>query len=369
MKKPSVYFTDLRTTDADNLAAKASRLLKTAGLGTCVKANDLTAVKLHFGEAGNTAFIRPIFVRWIVDAVSALGAKPFLTDANTLYRGDRSEAVSHTLRALKHGFDCFSAGAPVIIADGLRGTDARTLAFDGAHFKELSIASAVINADSIVNVSHFKGHELTGFGGALKNLGMGCASRIGKMRQHATLSPRIEASLCTGCGRCLEICPAAAICLENKQAVLDGQSCIGCAQCITLCPVGAIKINWNEDSRLFQEKMIEYAAGVQNQKAGRMLHINFLMNISPACDCYDHADRPIVPDIGILASLDPVALDQASADKVNAQPGCPDTALKRNTKAGDDKFAGLYPDVDWGHQLAYAAKLGIGRRDYTLMNV
>jgi uncharacterized Fe-S center protein len=369
MKKPSVYFTDLRTTDNDNLASKATRLMKRAGLDTCVRANDLTAIKLHFGEAGNTAFIRPIFIRWVVDAVVALQAKPFLTDTNTLYRGDRSDAVSHTLRALKHGFDCFTAGAPVLIADGLRGTDAQTIACEGSHFKELSIAAAVINADSIVNVSHFKGHELTGFGGALKNLGMGCASREGKMRQHATISPRIETDLCTGCGRCRKICPTAAIRLEGEHAELDEHSCIGCAQCITLCPVGAIKINWNDDTRLFQEKMIEYAAGVQNKKSGRMLHINFLIHISPACDCYDHADQPIVPDIGILASSDPVAIDQASVDLVNAQPGCPDTALKHGTQAGDDKFSGLYPDIDWSHQLEYAQKLGIGKRDYTMIRV
>ena len=192
MTTSPVYFTDLHTTIEHNLTVKTTRLLKRSGLGTCVCPGDLTAIKLHFGEAGNTAFIRPIFIRWIVDAVAALGAKPFLTDANTLYRGDRSDAVSHILRALKHGFDCFSAGAPVIIADGLRGTDAQRIAFNGTHYKELSFGSAVIAADSMVNVSHFKGHELTGFGGALKNLGMGCASREGKMSQHATISPRVE---------------------------------------------------------------------------------------------------------------------------------------------------------------------------------
>ena len=364
-----VYFTDLRTTIEHNLAVKTNRLLKRSGLGTCVRPKDLTAIKLHFGEAGNTAFIRPIFIRWIVDAVAALGAKPFLTDANTLYRGDRSDAVSHILRALKHGFDCFSAGAPVIIADGLRGTDAQRITFNGTHYKELSFGSAVIAADSIVNVSHFKGHELTGFGGALKNLGMGCASREGKMSQHATLSPVVDSSLCTGCGRCRSICPAAAIRLKAKKSTISKRACIGCAECITACPEGAIKINWNDDTRLFQEKMIEYAAGLQRQKAGRILHVNFLMQISPSCDCYGHADRAIVPDIGILASSDPVAVDQASVDLVNAQPGCPATALTRNTAAGDDKFAGLYPDVDWSHQLAYAQKLGIGRRDYTLVRV
>lgn len=369
MAASPVYFTDLRTTVENNLCAKTGRLLECAGLADCVRPGDLTALKLHFGEAGNTAFIRPVFIRWIVDAVAALGAKPFLTDANTLYRGDRSDAVSHLVRALKHGFDCFGAGAPVIIADGLRGTDAAMIAFDGAHFTELSIASAVMAADSIVNVSHFKGHELTGFGGALKNLGMGCASREGKMSQHATISPRIESGLCIVCGRCHAICPASAIRLTADTAAIDAEACIGCAECITVCPQDAIKINWNDDTRLFQEKMIEYAAGLQRAKQGKILHVNFLMQISPACDCYGHADRAIVPDIGILASTDPVALDQASADMVNAQPGCPGSALARNTAAGKDKFAGLYPEVDWGHQLDYARNLGVGQREYTLVRV
>jgi len=369
MTASSVYCTDLRTTVADNLCAKTARLLERAGLSSCVQAGDLTAVKLHFGEAGNTAFIRPVFVRWIVDAVSALGAKAFLTDANTLYRGERSDAVSHLVRAMKHGFDCFGSGAPVIIADGLRGTDTKTLAFNGTHFSELSIAAAVMAADSIVNVAHFKGHELTGFGGALKNLGMGCASREGKMRQHATISPRIETALCVGCGRCRELCPADAVQISGAKASIDTGACIGCAECITVCPHDAVKINWNDDTRLFQEKMIEYAAGLQHAKQGRILHINFLMQISPACDCYGHADRAIVPDIGILASTDPVALDQASADLVNEQTGCPGSVLKRNTAAGKDKFTGLYPEVDWTHQLDCASRLGLGRRTYTLVRV
>lgn len=369
MAPSAVYFTDLRTSIEDNLAAKTARLLERAGINECIQPGDLTAVKLHFGEAGNTAFIRPLFVGWIVEAVAALGAKPFLTDANTLYRGDRSDAVSHLLRAMKHGFDCFSTGAPVIIADGLRGTDARRIAFDGRHFRELSLASAVLAADSMVNVSHFKGHELTGFGGALKNLGMGCASREGKLKQHATISPHVEADLCVGCGRCSTICPANAIGFAARKASVDPQTCIGCAECITACHEGAIKINWNEDTRLFQEKMVEYAAGLQRCRQGKILHVNFLVDISPACDCYGHADRAIVPDIGILASNDPVAIDQASVDLVNEQPGCPGTCLQRNTQAGADKIAGLYPDVDWDRQLDYAQELGIGQRNYTLQSI
>lgn len=344
-------------------------LLDTAELKNIINPDGLVAVKLHFGEKGNTAFIRPHFIRDIVDCIYECGGKPFLTDANTLYRGERTEAVSHITIALRHGFNATTVSAPVIIADGLKGNDAVTVGVKGKHFSEAFVASAIDQADVLVSVAHFKGHELSGFGGAIKNVGMGCASREGKMKQHTDIAPKIEANECTGCGKCITICPVQAIQSLKKTSRIDASKCIGCASCILVCPREAIKISWDEDTKKFMEKMVEYTHAVLLRKINKSFFINFLTDISPACDCYGHADYPIVPDIGILASHDPVAIDQASADMVNAQEGFAASALKKNHASGMDKFRGLYPNVNWEIQLDYAQQLGLGTRAYRLIPI
>lgn len=367
--KPQVFFADLRTSVTKNLSVKIDGLLEQCGLSSIVDKTDLVAIKLHFGEKGNTAFIRPIFIRAIVAAIYERAGRPFLTDANTLYRGDRSEAVSHLNIALVHGFNFTTVSAPIIIADGLRGRDAEKVPIEGKHFAEVSIGSAIMQSDVIISVAHFKGHELTGFGGTLKNIGMGCASREGKMRQHSNITPKIKAKACIACGRCIEWCPAGAIESVNAKSRIDPKKCIGCAECITICPSAAVKINWDECGRVFQEKIVEFAFGVLKDRMQKSLFINFLTNISPACDCYGHSDRQIVPDIGILASLDPVAVEQASVDLVNSEQGLVESALKSNHAKGEDKFRGLYPEVDWEIQLDYAQSLGLGTRSYELIMV
>lgn len=367
--KHKVFFTDLRTTIHNNMSQKIKLLLDKAGVTSVIKKNDIVAVKLHFGEKGNTAFIRPIFIRDIVDRIYSCGGKPFLTDTNTLYRGERSDAVSHLTVSLLHGFNYTAISAPVIIADGLRGNDGGNVKISGRHFSDVLIASAVVQADVLVSVAHFKGHELSGFGGTLKNLGMGCATREGKMKQHTDISPAIESKNCRACGRCAAWCPEQAIKIHKMKAKIDKKKCIGCAACITVCQQDAIKIVWDENSHAFQEKMAEYALGAVKNKKNKALYLNFLTNISPACDCYGHADRPFVPDIGILASQDPVAIDQASVDLVNAEQGFFDTALKMNHERQKDKFKGLYPEVDGEIQLAYAQSLGMGTRNYKLLRV
>jgi len=351
------------------MSEKIHDLLCSAGLRSIVSKKDLVAVKLHFGEKGNSAFIRPLFLQPIIDSVAALGGKPFLTDTNTLYCGDRSEAVSHIAIALKHGFNFTALNAPVIIADGLCGADEVRVPVHGRHFQDVLIGSAVLQADALICVSHFKGHELSGFGGALKNLGMGCASRQGKLKQHTDVNPSIEPKDCVGCGRCISSCPTGAIKLTKKKAAIDQGLCIGCAKCISLCPKSAVKINWGENTCLFQEKMVEYAAGVFRRLEKKITFINFLTDISPQCDCYGHADQPIVPDIGILAANDPVALDQASADLVNAQTGIANSALKKSFKPLRDKFRDLYPAVDWTVQISYAERLGMGSKNYKIIKI
>ncbi|MDX9785513.1 MAG: DUF362 domain-containing protein [Desulfobacterales bacterium] len=364
-----VYFIDLRATYQENVLNKLGRLMETAGLSKCLAPRDLVAVKLHFGEPGCTAFVRPVFVRKIVSVIKENKGDAFLTDANTLYVGKRSLAPEHLTSAVQNGFSYSVVEAPLIIADGLRGSSETAEPVSGKHFKRVYIGAEIANADALVSVAHFKGHELTGFGGALKNIGMGSASRRGKLAQHAAVAPKIKPKKCVGCGDCVVHCVSGAISLVKKKAVIDPEKCIGCGQCIIVCPNEAPAIQWDASMAVFQEKMIEYAWGVLNRKKNKVLCLNFLTDISPACDCVPLSDAPIVKNIGVLASTDPVAIDQASADLVNGEPALAGTCLEKNHPAGADKFKGLYPEINWEIQLDYAEKMGLGTRTYQLNKI
>jgi uncharacterized Fe-S center protein len=334
-----------------------------------VPSRGLVAIKLHFGEKGNTAYIRPTFVRQIVDRVRALGAFPFLTDANTLYAGTRGDSVSHLHTAIENGFSFSVVNAPLIIADGLRGASYAAVKIQQELLKTAYIGKEIAEADGLISLAHFKGHELSGFGGTIKNLGMGCASRRGKMVQHADVSPKITRKKCVGCGDCVEHCSQSAIALREEKAVIDAKKCIGCGECILICSNKAIDVQWNADIALFQKKMVEYTVAVLKGKQGRVAFLNFLTQISPACDCYGHSDAPIVHDLGIMASADPVAIDQASVDMVNRQKALEGTSLAANKEPGEDKFRALYPKVDWTIQLEYAEKVGLGSRNCELVTI
>ena len=364
-----VLYTDMRTTPKRSLLDKVGDLLRRTKLGTKVKKGDLVAIKLHFGELGNTAYIRPIFLRVIVDHVKALGAHPFLTDTNTLYTGSRSDSVTHLTTAIRNGFDFSVVNCPLIIADGLRGRRGTKVKIDGEILKDVSIAAEIRDADAIIAVTHFKGHELSGFGGTIKNLGMGCATREGKLEQHSTVAPSVNGELCVGCRLCIGYCPVYAITVTTKKASIDTKKCIGCGECIVVCPQRAIEIQWNESPDVFQKKMAEYAFGALKKKEKKALFINFVVQVSPACDCYPNSDAPIVRDIGILASDNPVAIDAASSDLVNMADGLPNTALKKHVHLNEDKWRALYPSLDWNIQLDHAESLGMGTRQYTLVKI
>lgn len=364
-----VYFTDLRTKPKRNLLDKISDLMNRVKLDTKIKANDLTAVKIHFGELGNAAYLRPIYLRAIVDKIKELKAKPFLTDTNTLYAGSRSNSIDHLITAVRNGFDYSCVECPIIIADGLRGMNGVKIPIKNGILDEVSIAKEIVEADSIVVATHFKAHELTGFGGTLKNLGMGCASREGKLTQHSKVAPGITVETCTGCKTCFEYCPAHAISFNSRKAHIDGKKCIGCGQCIHVCPVHAIAVVWDQASDDLQKRMVEHALGALKGKLKKAVYINFLMQISPACDCYPNNDAPIVRDIGILASDDPVAIDTASCDMVNDEESLPNTAIKHHLGKGEDKWRAIYPSVDWNVQLDHAEGLGMGTRDYTILKI
>jgi uncharacterized Fe-S center protein len=260
-------------------------------------------------------------------------------------------------------------GAPLIIADGLRGGSATAVTVNLKRFKRVYIGTEIVRADVIISAAHFKCHELSGFGGTIKNLGMGCASRKGKLAQHSTVSPKVKRKKCVGCGDCVAHCAQKAISLVDEKAKINEKKCVGCGECIIVCPNQAIQIQWDQTIPVFLENMVEYTVGVLKKKKDAACFLNFITQVSPACDCYGHNDAPIVPDIGIVASNDPVAIDQASADLVNRAEGRRDSALTKNFKSGQDKFRAIYPKVDWELQLEYAEKLGLGTRDYELVKI
>lgn len=367
-KKPSdVHFVDMRAGTEASIIDRLVRCIKKAGMLDVVSEDDLTAVKLHFGEKGCTAYLRTPFVRAVVDSLKTAGCNPFLTDTNTLYVGSRSDSVRHLATAVENGFAYASVGVPIIIADGLRGGNCELVSVKGKHFSEVKIASDIARADSMIVLTHVKGHELTGIGGALKNLGMGCGSRAGKLQMHSDVRPFVSTERCIGCGKCTGWCPVDAISVKRKKAEIDRDTCIGCSECIVVCPVKAIRIEWDWSSVSVQEKMVEYAAGTAHTKK-KIAYLNFIMDVSPQCDCYPFSDAPIVPNVGILASLDPVAIDQASVDLINRQPGLKGTATKV-LKAGADKIRSLHADVDWTVQIKHGERLGLGTSNYRLIKV
>jgi len=364
-----VYFSDLRAGTGENLFSKLGRLMNRCRLEEKIAEGDLVAVKLHFGEKGGHAFVRPVFIRKIVEEIKGCRGKPFLTDSSTLYPGSRKEAVSALTGAIENGFAYAVVGAPLIMCDGLRGHTAVDVIIPGELFRSVSIGAEIVEADALVVVSHFKCHELMGFGGALKNLGMGCSSRDGKLRQHSTVAPRVAEDVCNACGVCLGSCVHGAISLLEGKARIDPELCVGCGRCISTCLRKAVKVQWNEAAPLVMKKMAEFALGAVQGKQEKAVYLNFITQVSPACDCYGHSDAPIVPDIGICASTDPVALDQASVDLVNAAPGYRDTALKSGFEPGGDKFRGVSPDIDWEIQLEHGEKIGLGSRNYELVRI
>ncbi|MDR2488790.1 MAG: DUF362 domain-containing protein [Desulfovibrio sp.] len=368
-----VFFSGFRARSAkENKISKIERLFDAAGFYNLVESGSLTAIKVHFGEKGNDSFINPIFVRPVVDRLKKIGALPFITDTNTLYSGSRHNAVDHLQTALEHGYGYATVNAPVLIADGLRGGSFSPVAVQGRHFSEVKIADAIVEARSMIVMSHFKGHELAGFGGAVKHLAMGCAPSQGKCDQHASRFA-VDAEKCMACGMCMTHCPAQAVSWENADrkpyAVINKENCLGCGECLTVCAPKAVTIDWRVELEPFCERMAEYALGAVSGKKDRVGFFNFLMNITPDCDCAAWSDVPLVPDIGILASSDPVALDMASYDLVNSRSGFAHSRLTTNFAPGEDKFKGVWAYTKGEVQLSHAESLGLGTTQYELVEI
>ena len=379
METSKVFFTDLRTVPGNDLLTKLERLIRKAGIGDIDFDGKFTAIKIHFGEPGNLAYIRPNYAARVVDVVRSLGGKPFLTDSNTLYSGGRSNAVDHINAANENGFNRIGAHADVIIADGLKGTDYKEVPCGGEYCPSPKIGAAIADADVVISMNHFKGHEQSGFGGALKNLGMGSAYVGGKLELHSSSQPQIDLEHCIGCKVCEKYCRHEAVKVVDRKAVIDYDKCVGCGQCVAVCQHSGAVVKDYDTSEVLNCKIAEYAQAVVKDKSS--FHISFIMNVSPNCDCWNHNDAAIVPDLGIAASFDPVALDCACADLVMAAPSLHGNAISDKDEAhghdcgcshhhrGDDKFRIVHPDTNWQAGVEHGEKIGLGRRAYELIKV
>lgn len=367
MEKSKVYFSDLRTDFGNNLLDKLRKVMRQAGIDKIDFRNQYVAIKMHFGEPGNLAFLRPNWARCVVDEVKRLGGKPFLTDCNTLYVGGRKNAIDHLVSADENGFTPLTTGAHVIIADGIKGNDDVEIPVDGMYVHEAKIGRAIADADIFISLSHFKGHESTGFGGALKNIGMGSGSRRGKMEMHAAGKPHVIAQECIGCHRCERICAHSAPEFTDGKCTINHDKCVGCGRCIAICPKDAIAQGADNSNDVLNCKMMEYAKATLQGRPH--FHISIAVDISPNCDCHSENDAPIVPNIGIFASFDPVALDKACADAVNRMPVNPDTMLSSAEHVHHDHFDDIHPATNWKQGLEYAQSIGLGSMDYELITV
>ena len=374
MEKAKVYYTDFRTSAfGESMPAKLKRLARTAGIADIDMDGKFVAIKMHFGELGNISYLRPNYAKAVVDLVKELGGKPFLTDCNTMYPGFRKNALEHLECAWENGFTPLTAGCPVIIADGLKGTDDIAVPVEGGEYtKEALIGRAVMDADVFISLTHFKGHETTGFGGAIKNIGMGCGSRAGKKDQHSAGKAFIYEEKCRGCRRCQKECANGGLVYDAaaRKMRVDENNCVGCGRCLGACNFDAIDFAQNQAIPVLNAKMAEYTKAVVSGRD--CFHISLIVDVSPYCDCHAENDAPILPDIGMFASKDPVALDQACAD------ACLAAEPIRNSVLGDhmheaglhdhhDHFKNTTPESEWETQLIHGEKIGLGTRKYDLI--
>lgn len=369
MEKAKVYFTDFRVPVGRNIMQKLRALCLAAGIKKIDMDGKFVAIKMHFGELGNMAYLRPQYAKVVADLVKEQGGMPFLTDCNTLYPGSRKHALEHMDCANLNGFNTTTTGCQIIIGDGLRGTDdVEVPVKNGEYIEKAKIGRAIMDADVFISLAHFKGHEATGFGGAIKNIGMGCGSRAGKMAMHSIGKPSIDAEKCRGCKTCTHYCAQSAISIgEDHKARIDHDLCAGCGRCIGVCNFDAISNAFDAESTILNERMAEYTkAVIQNRPH---FHVSIVNQVSPYCDCHAENDAAVVPDIGMFASFDPVALDHACIDAVNAAPAISTSVLGQCAHEHNDHFTDIHPKTNWRSQIEHAQKIGIGNVDYELVTV
>jgi uncharacterized Fe-S center protein len=323
-------------------------LVTSVGFQRIARTGQRAGIKVHFGEEGNRGFVPPKYAAEVISGLKELGVEPVLVETTTLYRSPRQTGESHIELAHHHGFNPEAVGADIRILDGERGEESveRTVNLD--FFDSVQIAKGVLDLDLLVCISHFKGHMVTGFGGAIKNLGMGLSASSGKLEMHSLASPYVKKDKCTSCGLCAENCPRDAISVDEK-AKISNEECIGCCQCLSVCSEGAISIRWSEVSENVSRKMVEYAMGAVQGLSS--VYLNFLINITPNCDCLSTKEPPFHPDVGVFASLDPVACDQACYERIA------------------DGLKVVWPKLAPEVQLEHGERVGLGRRKYELIEL
>lgn len=373
MEKSKVYFTDFRTRLGEGLPTKLKRLMKKAGINEIDMEQKFVAIKMHFGELGNLGFLRPNYAKAVADVVKELGGKPFLTDCNTLYPGSRKNALEHLQCAWENGFTPLTTGCPILIGDGLKGTDDISVPVEGGEYiKEAKIGHAIMDADVFISLNHFKGHEMAGFGGAIKNIGMGCGSRAGKKDQHSNGTPDVDPNKCRGCRICQRECANEGLFYneKTKKMQINKDNCVGCGRCIGACNFDAIAFAEWAAVKDLNCRMAEYTKAVIDKRPN--FHISLVVDVSPNCDCHAENDTPILPNIGMFASFDPLALDQACVDACLKCDPLPNSQLSDNMKQKDfhdhhDHFENTTPDAEYKTCLEHAEKIGIGTREYELI--
>ena len=374
MEKAKVYFTNFRTIAfGDGLPTKLKKLIKKAGIEQIDMDGKFVAIKMHFGELGNISYLRPNYAKAVADVVKELGGKPFLTDCNTMYPGSRKNALEHLECAWENGFTPLSVGCPILIGDGLKGTDDIDVPVNGGEYvKNAKIGRAVMDADVFISLTHFKGHEMTGFGGAIKNIGMGCGSRAGKTEQHCSGKPHIEEPMCRGCRKCQKECANGGLIFDeaSRKMHVDQEHCVGCGRCLGACNFDAIVFDSDDAVELLNYRMAEYAKAVVDGRP--CFHISLVVDVSPNCDCHGENDAPILPNLGMFASFDPLALDQACADACLAADPMPGSQLSDHLADPHfhdhhDHFKNSTPESEWKSCLEHAEKIGLGSRDYELI--
>ena len=370
------YFTDFHTVPfGDGLPAKLQKLLRKAGIEQIDLEGKFAAIKLHFGELGNISYLRPNYARAVVDLVKELGGKPFLTDCNTMYPGSRKNALEHLECAWQNGFTPLTVGCPILIGDGLKGTDDVNVPVRGGEYvKEAKIGRAIMDADVFISLTHFKGHEMTGFGGTIKNIGMGCGSRAGKTEQHSSGTPEISANACRGCRKCQKECANGGLVFDetSKKMTVDPANCVGCGRCLGACNFDAISFATDNAVEVLNRRMAEYTKAVVDGRP--QFHISLVVDVSPNCDCHGENDVPILPNLGMFASFDPLALDQACVDACLKASPLPGSQLARHLEDPNfhdhhDHFTNSTPESEWRSCLEHAEKIGLGSREYELITV